>query len=120
MRLCEVVKEIISYQTVDGKLFTNKEEAEKHEKIVNNRKVYRINYCPDLTEGRGLQKSGYIVVEGDKSAYLADLLVENWCYVKWGNKVAFAQGVCPTPNWKFTNVENPIPKIQPDKILAVL
>lgn len=113
------MKEITSYQTTDGKLFTSLTEATKHEAILDSRKVYRIDYAPDLTEGRGLQKFGFIVVEGDKSLWTANLFVENWCFVKWGNRVAFVQGTCPTENWQITKLGT-VPEIHTDKILATL
>lgn len=113
------MKEVTSYQTADGKLFASINEATKHEAVLNNRKVYRIDYGPDLTEGRGLQKYGFIIVEGDRTLWLANLLVENWCFVKWGNRVAFVQGTCPTDNWQFTKLST-VPEIHPDKILATL
>lgn len=45
------IKSII-YETVDGTLFTDKKEAEKHEKRLLGRHFFRGYAHPDLTEGR--------------------------------------------------------------------
>ena len=45
------IKSII-YETVDGTLFTDKKEAEKHEKRLLGRRFFRVYAHPDLTEGR--------------------------------------------------------------------
>ena len=83
------VKSVI-YVTEDGKEFTNKQEALEHEDKLLNVKPFLVRYCPDLTEGRGLQKSGIVWVHANGS--YKDF-VEHWCYEHFGNKFDFCMGV---------------------------
>lgn len=87
------MKEVIRivYETVDGKVFYNKEEAEKHEEKINDVKAFRVYAHPDLTEGRsGASFQGYLLVHV-RNAH--EMFAEEWCYRKYGNKVTFVQGV---------------------------
>ncbi len=81
---------IITYKTIDGKLFDVKEDAEKHEKTLTKVKAYKIYAYPDLTEGRhGAKFQGYLLVHADNNQ---DLFVEDWCYRKYKNKIGFIMG----------------------------
>lgn len=83
------IKSVV-YETLDGKIFKNKEDAEKHEQKLKGIKAYKIYAYPDLTEGRhGYQFQGYLLVNARNSH---SLFVENWCYSKYGNRVDFIMG----------------------------
>lgn len=86
------MKEIKStiYITDDGKEFTNKKEAMEHESRLNNVKYFVVRYSPDLTEGRGLQKAGLVMVHA-KGSHRE--FVEHWCYQNFGNRIDFCMGV---------------------------
>lgn len=86
------MKEIQStiYVTNDGKEFANKQDALKHEDRLENVRAFVVRYNPDLTEGRGFQKSGIVWVHAKGSHHQ---FVEHWCYEKYGNKYAFCMGV---------------------------
>ncbi|GAA4879420.1 hypothetical protein GCM10023310_69480 [Paenibacillus vulneris] len=78
------------YITDDGKEFANKKEAEIHESKIKNVKCFLVRYAPDLTEGRGFQKSGVVMVHAN--GHHKDF-VEHWCYEKFGNRIDFCMGV---------------------------
>lgn len=78
------------YVTDDGKEFKNKKEAEIHETKLKNVKSFLVRYSPDLTEGRGFQKIGIVMVHANN---LHKDFVEHWCYGKFGNRIDFCMGV---------------------------
>lgn len=86
------MKEIKStiYIADDGKEFTNKEDAIRHEEKLNNVKSFVVRYSPDLTEGRGFQKVGVVMVHANNSH---KDFVEHWCYENFGNRIDFCMGV---------------------------
>lgn len=92
------------YETTDGKVFTNKEEAELHEKQMADLKYYEIRYGSDLTEGREwLCSVGYIVVNAKHSHFeFAEIGMQS----VFGNKNQFCMGVFGTnailPYWKIS------------------
>lgn len=51
--------------------------------------LFEVKYQPDLSEGKGLTKSGYVEVNASRAH---KMFVEDWCYKKFGNRVAFAMG----------------------------
>jgi hypothetical protein len=77
------------YITDDGKAFTDKKEATIHETKLNNVKNYLVRYSPDLTEGRGFQAAGIVMVHAKGSH---KEFVEHWCYKKFGNRIDFCMG----------------------------
>ncbi len=80
----------VTYKTIDGKLFDNKEDAVKHEETLSKVKAYRICAYPDLTEGRhGYKFQGYLLVH--TNAY-QNLFAEEWCYKKYKSRVDFVMG----------------------------
>lgn len=111
------IKSII-YETVDGTLFTDKKEAEKHEKRLLGRRFFRVYAHPDLTEGRhDAQPIGYIMVDAENLSYgngpISDNICEDyaeaWCelYI-CSRKYSFA--ACsfhrggPFHNWKVEQI----------------
>lgn len=78
------------YITDGGKIFSNKNEAINHEEKLNNVKYFVVRYAPDLTEGRGLQKVGIVMVNARNKH---KDFVEHWCYKQYGNRIDFCMGV---------------------------
>lgn len=96
------------YITDDGKKFFSKEEAEKHEQTLQNTTLWRVYHEPDLTEGRGWQRTTYLLVEyGNTYQLLLDELVVDFCYRHFGRPVAFVMGCnhCPTEAWIVRKVD---------------
>jgi hypothetical protein len=97
------VKSVI-YITDDGKEFTNKNDALKHETKLKNVKAFLVRYNPDLTEGRGFQKSGIVLVHANGNH---KEFVEHWCYERFGNSITFVMGVYGSNaicgNWYITS-----------------
>lgn len=80
----------IIYIADDGKQFTNRKEAEKYEQTLKNVKSFVVRYSPDLTEGRGYQKVGIIMVHVNSNH---QDFAEHWCYKEFGNRISFCMGV---------------------------
>lgn len=110
----EVTK--LVYETEDGKVFENKEDAIKYEEKYLNVKAFHVYHSPDLTEGRGYQKDDYILVHA-RGNHL--LFAEHYCYKTFGNKVSFVMGVygsnAITPAWSVTPCD--MKKVDNNKIL---
>lgn len=90
MSVEEIVKTM--YKTSDGKEFTSKASAEKHEGMIGNIKYVHVRYSPDLTEGRGLQKSGCIAVSCREPS-VTKMFADYAACELFGNPVAFCMGV---------------------------
>lgn len=103
------------YKTDDGKTFLDEKEAKKHENRLKHTRAYHVRYAPDLTEKGNTTEDGYIVCTAKWSN---ELWVEDWLYQKFGNRVAFVQGVSPTINWSFTKVD--IKEVDDSKLLVQL
>lgn len=107
---------IVVYKTIDGKIFENKEEAEKHERNISNVYAFKIYYQPDLTEGRGFQKYGYLLINANKKH---EIFARHWCYERFGNEITFVMGVygsnAITKEWSICHC--PLNKVEDDKIL---
>lgn len=61
-----------------------------------------INHNADLTETGCTQQRTYLKTdwEGFESQRTLELeIVSDWCYVRFGPKVAYVQGVAPTLSW---------------------
>jgi hypothetical protein len=93
------------YVTDDGKEFTNRKEAELHETKTKDVKYFLVSYAPDLTEGRGLQNKGILMVH---SKGCQSMFAEHYCYQKFGNKIEFVMGVygsnAITQNWSIREI----------------
>lgn len=100
------------FVTKDGKRFFTEEEAKIHEEILNNTKAYKVRFSPDLTETGRLYDVGYLIVQ---AGWSHSLWAEDWLYKKFGNRVAFVQGVAPTENWTFEEVE--LEEVEQGKLL---
>jgi hypothetical protein len=107
--------EMTVYITTDDKKFFTESEARRHEETIAKTKAYKVHYGPDLTETGMRLKEGYIVVQADWSH---ELWVEDWLYKKFGNRIAFVQGVAPTENWTFHKVD--MNEVDHSKILATI
>lgn len=103
------------YTTNDGKTFLDEGEAKRHEERLNKTRAYLVRYAPDLNEKGNTTKEGYILCTANWSH---ELWVEDWLYKKFGNRVAFVQGVSPTINWSFSKVD--IEKVDNSKLLVKL
>lgn len=94
--------------TDDGREFTNRAEAEKHEKAEAaasaHRTYWHIAHNPDLTEGRGMYGSTYVKCEG-VAPYNAEMLMQDYCFRTFGSPAAFVQGCALTPNWKLRQID---------------
>lgn len=84
------LKEVRAFETSDGKLFSDKDAAERHEQILKDVKTYLVKYAPDLTEGKGYQRFGYVLVHARREH---ELFLKDWLYKQFGNPVCFVQGV---------------------------
>lgn len=112
------------WTTLDGKPFTNKAEAEKHEAAILERaermSYWTVAHGPDLTEGRGMQCLTVLEV------YTPDfpdtfLWVEDFCYRTYGRRIQFVQGVSPVPGWilkRLDNVEQALQRMAPRQMLG--
>lgn len=111
----EVTK--LVYETEDGKVFENKEDAIKYEEKFLNVKAYHIFYKPDLIEGRGLQEDGYILVHSRNNH---KLFAEHFCYKEFGNKVGFVMGAygsnAITTTWSISSCD--LKSIDENKIIT--
>ncbi|HLO11329.1 MAG TPA: hypothetical protein VK190_03610 [Pseudoneobacillus sp.] len=110
----------VTYKTTDGLLFEDQKEAEKHEKELNDVKVFKIYSGPDLTEGRhGPEFTGYLLIHANNNH---DMFAENWCYNNYGNKVAFTMGVYGSNailyRWRFQQCA--LDQVEPNKVIARL
>jgi hypothetical protein len=115
------MKEIPSviYETIDGKRFISRKEAELHESQLTDVKGFLVRYAPDLTEGRGWQKEGIVLVHAKRHQLW---FAEHYCYEKFGNRIEFIMGAygsnAITENWSVREVNIDSQKKQP--ILAKL
>lgn len=95
------------YKTSDGKVFEDREEAEKWEKRYANVEFFPIYAKPDLTEGRyGPQFVGFLMVD---ASWSRDLLAEHYCYRTYGSSVDFVQGAQPIRNWRVGESQKEAP-----------
>lgn len=101
------MKQIIQrtyYETIDGRQFENKHEAEKHEKKLE---FFELYCFPDTTEGRhSCLLKGYIAVAAnDRHSYFAEYAAHKVL----GNRITFCQGVFGSnaimENWKIKHVD---------------
>lgn len=97
-------KTVTVYTTTDGKEFTDKKEAEAHEKALERITYVRVYHSPDLTEGRGFCAATLVKFNG-KDPFMMDALIRDFCYRKWGRPVAFIQGCAATNAWSYDIVE---------------
>ena len=106
--------------SIDGNIYNTEEECLRHEESLKSAKAYKIFAKPDLTEGRhGVQFVGYLLVVSD-SAH--SLLVEDWCYTKYGRRIDFVMGARYSHNamevWKFE--ECSIDKVDNAEVLETI
>lgn len=96
------------YVTSDGTEFENEDAAQQHQAAIDRRiKVYLVRYSPDLTEGRGMQRSGLIKVAAEECHKMfADFAASEL----FGNPIAFVQGVfgnnAIVHNWTIRELNN--------------
>lgn len=98
------------YRTVDGKDFTDKATAEKHEAavIATDRRTtfWCVTHNPDLTEGRGWY--GRIILE----VVLAtewdspQEWVEDYCHRIVGRRLMFVQGCSAMAGWQISRLDS--------------
>jgi len=103
------MEEIKAYKTSDGKVFTYKPDAEKHESVLKSRFLFRVDYNPNFERGYGFNKSKYIVVNNRADERLAVLIAEHFCYNNFGNKVIYnGKGFNPTTAWTLSKLNSAI------------
>lgn len=104
----------VLYETIDGKQYLSREEAEQHEKELVNVKRYLVRYDPDLTEGRGFQKEGLIWVH---AKHHHQWFAEHYCYKEFGNRIEFVMGTygsnAITENWSISEIKREVSKDVP-------
>ncbi len=99
-----MVTKVVQYQTADGKIFENIDDANEWEqKKTKNCKYFKGKYGPDLTEGRhGPSLDVYIQVRAKDSHFM---FAKHAMYKVFGNEIAFVQGVFGSnaiiPNWSL-------------------
>lgn len=86
------------YETLDGKKFFTKKEAELHERDLKSTKLFKVICNPDTMEGRGYNKTLYFSVKSDFNNY-QQLLLSAYCYEKFNGNVAWVMGVQPMENY---------------------
>lgn len=89
---------------MDGKTFTNKAEAEKHEAAVLQRAkhmtYWAVSHGADLTEGRGMQ--AFTILEIYTPDYPdVQIWVEDFCHRTFGRRLQFIMGVSPCAGWNL-------------------
>lgn len=106
----EIVKQAKVY-VVEDKEFLCEEDAIEYKKQIEKELAhtfFEITHSPDLTEGKGYNKSTIIAVNQNYAEYQTAL---NYCVEQFGMPLAFVQGVSPMPNWiikshKFDNMKD--------------
>jgi len=63
-------------------------------------RYYTCSYKPDLTEGRGFTQRTHIQIQG-RGSWIEEEQLKEYLYKRLGPKVAYVQGVSPTPNWEL-------------------
>jgi hypothetical protein len=99
-----------TYETEDGRVFTDEKEAKKWEETLEQEKAttsyWSITHAPDLTEGRGYYGLTRVkVIRALWNEHLFKGMLEDWCYKKFGPKVAFIQGVAPMQSWFLSEID---------------
>jgi hypothetical protein len=94
-------RKITVYVADDGREFMSETECKLHEREVANTHYYRVDYSPDLTEGRGLQRYLLLAV---KAEWSSEAWAELWCEKTLGSRFAFVQGVQITPKWSVCGI----------------
>lgn len=97
----EIVPKTIDVYVVAGKEFLDREEAEQYEKELMDKLkyvYYVVSVHPDLTEGRGYQRTIIVAVE---KSYNDNTLIHFLCQT-YGKPLEFAQGVKPVDNWGYS------------------
>lgn len=86
-----MVTKVVQYQTADGKLFDNCDDANSWEqKKLENCTYFKGKYGPDLTEGRhGPNLDVYIQVRAKHSHFM---FAKHAMYEVFGNEYTFVQG----------------------------
>ena len=94
----------IIYKSKDGKTFKTEEECKKHdEKYHKLVKYWRIDHTADENEtGMCIHRTyiktiweGFPAHQGENEY----LILQDYCFNKFGKKTAWVQGVAPCSNW---------------------
>lgn len=112
-----MIEEIKTYKTSDGELFDDKKEAEKHELELQKIKIYRVNYHPELNEGRGYLDKGYVFIHANN---FHEMFLKDWLHKKFGNPISFVMGVYGSNAImdSYTWCEVTESEVEPNKVLA--
>lgn len=110
----------ITYKTIDGLVFEDRDKAEIHEKSLGNVKAFKIYAFPDLNEGKySYQFQGYLLVNAEAHH---NLFVEDWCYKNYKNRVDFVMGTYGSnaiiEKWNFISCD--LGDVKPDDVLDKL
>lgn len=119
------IKKIV-YQTIDGKIFPQKNEAEEYEKKMIGKRYFLVYSRPDLTEGRyDARPNGYIIVDALELSYTSSPIpdaickeyAEAWCE-KYISVRKYTFAACPFHaggpfhNWKVEQLPTDFEKLQ--------
>lgn len=112
-----MIEEIKTYKTSDGKLFDNKDEAERYEFELQKIKIYRVHYHPELNEGKRYLDDGYVFIYANN---YHEMFLKDWLYKKFGNPISFVMGVYGSNAIVDSYIWYEItePEIESNKILA--
>lgn len=95
------IKKKVVYVTSDEKEFSDMEEAESHQRKLDNIAIatFIVHFHPDLTEGRGYLRKGvlYVGIDQQNAVHIKDddvhrVFAENWCNERIGHKIEYIQG----------------------------
>lgn len=101
----ELKKEVTVFEAKDQTLFRTKSEAEEYDNLLEKLQrmhLYSVSYAPDLTEGRGLTKSMYVISNDELS-------IRQYLYNKFGSPMSLVQGLEPIPTYLYTRKELAVP-----------
>jgi DNA-directed RNA polymerase subunit RPC12/RpoP len=114
-------KQIIAYNYIadDGQEFLTEEDCLKYEATQKNVLAFKVHHNVDLTESGRLDSCSFILVNCP-DPYYAQKFVRHYCFKKFGNEIAFVQGVyggnaiCDA--WVIKSCL--LSAVEPEKILA--
>jgi hypothetical protein len=99
----------IQYIADDGTVFNDEAACLTYEieaaETAKNTTYWYVTFNPDLTEGRGYY--GYAAFQL-RASYMAKEFMEDFCFERYGRRVAFVQGASPMPNWYLTKIEKDV------------
>lgn len=96
-----IKKEVEVYETNDGVLFSSSQDAKNYEKLLtelSKQTLFQVLTNPDLTEGRGYNKSLFVVAP-------TKLALIHYLFICFGDPMSLVQGCAPMPTWSISSVK---------------